>query len=279
MGGNVGADPTQYLMEHGFSALGLDWRAITAEVTEEDWPAALAGAHSLGFRALRFLGQVPERAKQALGYSADTPISSAIRTEAGWLCWHHAAFAVQEIVESRFGSSANLRFVIFDKASQWQRIAPYLTDDQETAEDALLVRAEVETNVDAFVPDSSKELVSEHVDESATPEVEPRDAAESDNNASPLPVTCFIGGASDSVLPAIERLGEQENEAPCLWLPEPAESARSLEAIKHHAVEHCIVVTPQDLLAHGDAFDFHRWTGQRLDLSLAHEAYDEFHAF
>jgi len=281
LGDNVGADPTQYLMERGFEALGLDWRAITAEVSPQDWTGAIQGAKALGFRGLRFLGQVPVEAKQALGCSPDTPISSAIRTSVGWQCWHNAAFAVQEFAESRFGDSRKLRFEIIDETPHWRSIAGYLTSEQEIAEDELLVRAEVETISTNEGQVDLHAVASAQTDESPKlePEPEPQDVDEPDNNAAPSPVTCFVGGTSDSVLLTIARLREQDNESPSLWLPDPAESAKSLEAIKHHDVEHCIVVTPQDLLAHGDAFDFHMWTGRRLDLSLAHEAYDEFHAF
>jgi shikimate dehydrogenase len=46
----VAGNPTQYMMEKAFAALGLDWRYLTLEVAPEGLADAMAGMRAMGFR-------------------------------------------------------------------------------------------------------------------------------------------------------------------------------------------------------------------------------------
>lgn len=56
IGDCIGGQPTQFVMERAFSALELDWRAITVQVGGDDIHNAMAGIQAMRFRAVRFLG-------------------------------------------------------------------------------------------------------------------------------------------------------------------------------------------------------------------------------
>ena len=46
----VAGNPTQYMMEKAFAAVGLDWRYLTLEVAPEHLSDAVRGMRTMGFR-------------------------------------------------------------------------------------------------------------------------------------------------------------------------------------------------------------------------------------
>ncbi len=54
MGKPVAGNPTQFMMERAFAAVGLAWRYLTLEVPEENLAAGLAGMRAMGFRGGNF---------------------------------------------------------------------------------------------------------------------------------------------------------------------------------------------------------------------------------
>ncbi len=54
MGQPVAGNPTQFMMERAFAALGLDWRYLTLEVPPEKLGDAVRGMRAMGFRGGNF---------------------------------------------------------------------------------------------------------------------------------------------------------------------------------------------------------------------------------
>src|SRR6185295_14648082 len=50
LGQPVAGNPTQYMMEKAFAAVGLDWRYLTLEVAPEGLADAVRGMRAMGFR-------------------------------------------------------------------------------------------------------------------------------------------------------------------------------------------------------------------------------------
>ncbi len=76
---------------------------------------------------------------------------------------------------------------------------------------------------------------------------------------------------SPSSSPALVRTGH------VWWLPSPEESLVGPSESEGSSLLRCI--RPADLLLHGEHYDFTRWTGQSIPLSMFRDAYDEFNAF
>ena len=54
LGQPVAGNPTQYMMEQAFAALGLDWRYLTLEVPPDKLADAIKGLRALGFKGANF---------------------------------------------------------------------------------------------------------------------------------------------------------------------------------------------------------------------------------
>ena len=56
LGPTVAGNPTQFVLERGLAAAGLDWRCLSAEVPAEQLEDAIRGLRALGFRGVTLMG-------------------------------------------------------------------------------------------------------------------------------------------------------------------------------------------------------------------------------
>lgn len=261
LGDSVAGKPTQFLMERQFAALGLDWRAMTAEVSPEDVHDALSGVRALKFQAVRFFPTLSRRVPDVFfpGEPAAAFIgefTSAALNSAGWQGWHHLGFGIGQRIGQQtnwsncvcwlHGDSIRTRSMYVASSDFPSKLVVW-TDAPENIPETVAVQRPIETQelvavVDrmdsVLAPEDGIALIAEP--ESLTPEV----------------------------VDVVERLLQSHR----VMMSVPGETSDAL----HDVQERLVVVAEDDVLIACDEYDFERWTHRRADSSLFREALDEY---
>lgn len=277
LGQAVGACPTQYLMELSFADRGVDWRAITVEVQCEDLEAAVHGAEAMGFRGLRFFGDMQNLASEVLSLSGlGLPISSAMRTELGWRTWHSAGCVLRDVIDMHLPESTPCELILFGDTPQTRTICGGLVGAYSDADASLLQANEVTDNQASFCRASwvgvEGAVVPSRDQLKVYGTVAPLLASR--ENESDLMATCLVGCDPEVAAEFAALVGEQNPTSQVLWLPgEEHVSKASNENAAYHKLSR------SELFLRAEQEDFFRWTERRVSLALLRDAFDEFNAF
>lgn len=276
----MGACPTQYLMELSFADCGIDWRAITVEVQCSDLEAAIHGAEAMGLRGLRFFEAAQMLASEALvGEGFGLPISSARLTDTGWKTWHSAGSVLRDVIDMHLPEGAPCELILFGDTPQTRSIYGALVGGYSIADEPILQAVDAANNLASF---SRASWVG--VDASIVPAADRLTVhgrlemlLESRASVGDEMATCLVGcepTVAAQFAGASRVDSQQKSTSQVLWLPteEHVSKASSGTAQFHQ-------LSRSELFLRGEQEDFFRWTGQRVDLALLRDAYDEFSAF
>lgn len=262
VGETVAGKPTQFIMERLFQSLGFDWRAITVEVAASDLEAAISGIRAMQFQAVRLYSSVQARGSELLVPSAGiedsrqhTIITSAMRSEAGWLGWHNVGGGIHDEF-ARLGSP--------------KETLCWLHGDSVRVQSA--VRA---------LPRDSYHSVLRTGTQLLEPELE---SVKHVRQGEPDELFASLTGHSRIVLVAddlqpteLESLRIVERLEPMSSGAVAADDGTLQRLKKLSPSSQCMTEHEQALSA--EAYDFRRWTGQPADLTLLRDAFEEFSAF
>jgi hypothetical protein len=119
LGYPVAGDPTQFAIERGVQAAGLDWRIVTASVQPDQLTTALAGLRAMQFNGLAILP--PHRAPAAGWMDRLGPVATdsgqvtvGRRHEALWLGEDTRAAALAHLLESRAWDTPALPLAVLE---------------------------------------------------------------------------------------------------------------------------------------------------------------------
>ncbi len=309
LGKSVGECPTQYLMELGFAAQHLDWRAITVEVQPDNLRAAMDGARAMGFRGLRFWGETQLLASDALGLDG-LPVSSALATDSGWQAWHTDGYVLANLVKDElaggdFGLDGGpLSIVLFGDRPQTRRIYGGLLNKyalpNSSQQNVQIDWIGIADNTFSDEPrlrtfESEEACLSAIMSEAAgkpiflvgctyqtaqlfVGAVCPAQSALDERNEQDTKSSETQAGD-----PAVEKNASASNPTapvslgPIWWLPSSEDVlTRPMEEVTAGTIGH---ISRTDLLLRGEVHDFTIWTGQSISLPMLRDAYDEFNAF
>lgn len=274
IGSTVAGRPTQFLMERAINAQRLDWRALTVEVPEQKFAVAVDGMTAMNFKALRIFPSLGAAALEKFGQ--DDPqaqfvgsLTSAAWTGGRWETWDNAGFAVLQSLNSRL---------------DWTQCVCWL-DGNGVRNRSLLVALRTRgirpakliwTRAPGEIPD---ELLRRE-NTASTPELQR--PAEGELTQEFLK-ECFPSDApARSLVLSVEEFAEVP-EALRDWL-QSGNPGLNVYLVSQKGAEGKLPqrftrITEEELTIAGEVYDFQRWTGNRVDMGLLRDAFDEFSDF
>ncbi len=266
IGQRVAGKPTQFLMERAIASAGLDLRAITVEVTADNFATAIAGMAAMKFMAVRFFPTFQSAAFDLLGRQDHLlqtigSVTSATWSPAGWHAWHNWGPAICDWATQRCDISNTLFWLHGDSI----RCRSLLAELASQRRPLNVVWSAAPSNL----PD---ELKSFGTDSAAVPMHFHDDAQlgsllEEFGKTRPLESICLVGDEIPVLPKAAEGLVPQ-------WLVACASTANEIATKLSH--EKCESLSEIDQIVACEAYDFHRWTGRRVDLLVLRDAYAEY---
>lgn len=283
LGQSVAGQPTQFLLDRAFAALRLQWQALSVEVRPEKFSLVCEAMLEMGFRGLRFYEAIasvacPHLAKQSSLERFVGSSSSAISHEDRWQVWD------------------SLGYGWIDLLKQNQVDALWLHGDSRTTRS--LFAALVSSNLKWVWTEAPASLFTDEVDlpDFVRGQVADRASADSVTLSKPIQelLGCSLQPAGDDIETLVSRLAivTEQNQLPEAKLPE-AQRPESLAS--QIALMNVQLITPSDLrlseslaairfaqLSQADVavaaelYDFQRWTGKTIDVSILRDAYDEY---
>ncbi len=306
MGHSVAGHATQYLMQRLFLEHGLDWSAISVEVSADSVADAVRGAKAMQFAALRFYRPLDDEVREfflSREPSARTlaGFTSARPEDGDWIGWHNLGWGVK--------SEAERAGAVWDRALLWvhgqSRLALSAVDMAGLAPPAQLLWTDATAQV------SSLDTAEEAAENLAPPQPVPLVEAESglDQMLAELAPSVdaqsdlrlvFVSDAPDEQLQAVERLLgaclEKRDAPPSTACEEPDGEMPGIAPGSHRPIRvlafgsagphlartnaeqlDVLQVTAADLELAAEAHDFQGWTGIAPNLELLRDAYDEFY--
>ena len=278
IGQSVAGNPTQYLMDRAFSTQELDWRAITVEVSDDQFETAIAGMQAMRFRAIRFF---PDFELAAANYFApqsglgpEVGMTSAKRAADGWQVWNNRGYAIRNAIAESIGWERTESLLIGDGPN----VRNYLLARRDLARRDVGTPPEAMTWVDP--PEDSATLFGGSDEEQETSPVrlisngsDLLEQLERVHSADEPPLRiAVIGGDLSALLDCAELL----SRVPQIVLVGDGESALELSA---ELTAEPLCLSEVDLSLAADLYDFHRWTGHTIDSHILRDAYDEYSDF
>ncbi len=277
VGQSVAGCPTQFLMERALASAEVDWRVITVEVAADKLGSAMAGMLAMKFMAVRFFPSLQSPALEQIATENELlrfigGVTSAAWTPAGWQVWHHWGLAIV----TWGGEQVELPHTVCWLHGDSVRTRSTLV--------ALHQLAKEGTNLPSAIlwtdpPQSlSTELTRIEMGERVLPVqlVANCDAAFIRRILVPLameqqsPSVLLIG--DDLPQFALETFPEISH-----WLVVGGTSA--IHSAEQARVPQLLVLNETEQLVTCEAYDFHRWTGVRINSHLLQDAHDEYWIF
>lgn len=274
LGQSVAGQPTQFLLDRAFAALRLQWQALSVEVRPEKLPLVCEAMLEMGFHGLRFYEAIastaclhlanPSSLEMFVGFS-----SSAISHKDRWQVWD------------------SLGYGWIDLLKQNQVNAVWLHGDSRTTRGLF---AALQSSILKWVwTEAPASLLTEefHLPEIVRGQLADRVfIADSPSPLKPIHETlgCSLLSGSEGMDPMVSRLAivtghQQLPEALAnqialmnvqLLTPSDLRLSESLAALRFAQLSQA------DIAVAAELYDFQRWTGKTVDVSILRDAYDEY---
>lgn len=281
VGRSVAGQPTQFLIERLTANQQLDWKALSVEVSPEQLETASNGMLAMGFKGLRLFGEYQSRAAELL--AADDPAiefvgsaTSGAPSGPHWSLWDNVGFAWLELLRQRAAAQPYAVWLHGNSRTTRSTFAA-IVELGAKAPNWIWTEAPAPTTPSSW-PGEWTRWISEGVVGSEFSETMQNlvgkwlkvDEVPSDSDSEKETSTGVLGFVSEHrVLPV--QFGD--------WLAQhPVELAVAKETVVPNSTSTSAVrrISSSDLAVAGEAYDFERWTGQKVDHPLLQDAYDEY---
>lgn len=278
LGQSVAGQPTQFLLDRAFAALRLQWQALSVEVRPEKLALVCEATIEMGFHGLRFYEAIasiacphlanPSSLERFVGFS-----SSAISQKDRWQVWDSLGYGWIDLLKQNrvealwlHGDSRTTRSLFAALATsqlKWvwtEAPASLLTDEVDLPD---FVRGQV---ADRAIADSV--TLSKPIQELLGCSLQHT----GDNIESPVSRLAIV--TEQNQLPEAQHNEELANQIALmnvqLLTPSNLRLPDSLAALRFAQLSQADVAVAAEL------FDFQRWTGKTIDVSILRDAYDEY---
>jgi hypothetical protein len=283
LGQSVAGQPTQFLLDRAFAALRLQWQALSVEVRPEKLALVCEATIEMGFHGLRFYEAIasiacphlanPSSLERFVGFS-----SSAISQKDRWQVWD------------------SLGYGWIDLLKQNQVDALWLHGDSRTTRS--LFAALATSNLKWVWTEAPASLLTDEVDlpDLIRGQVPVRAFADNVTHSKPIQelLGCSLQPTGDNIETLVSRLAivTEQNQLPEAKLPEAhhAEALANQIALMNVqlitpsnlrlpdslAALRCVQLSQADVAVAAELYDFQRWTGKTIDVSILRDAYDEY---
>ena len=278
LGQSVAGQPTQFLLDRAFAALRLQWQALSVEVRPEKLALVCEATIEMGFHGLRFYEAIasiacpylanPSSLERFVGFS-----SSAISQKDRWQVWD------------------SLGYGWIDLLKQNRVEALWLHGDSRTTRS--LFAALATSNLKWIWTEAPASLLTDEVDlpDFVRGQVADRASADSVTLSKPIHelLGCSLQPTGDNIETPVSRLAivTEQNQLPeaqytetlanqialmnvQLLTPSTLRLSESLAALRFAQLSQADVAVAAEL------YDFQRWTGKTIDVSILRDAYDEY---
>ena len=278
LGQSVAGQPTQFLLDRAFAALRLHWQALSVEVRPEKLALVCEATIEMGFHGLRFYEAIasiacphlanPSSLERFVGFS-----SSAISQKDRWQVWD------------------SLGYGWIDLLKQNRVEALWLHGDSRTTRS--LFAALATSNLKWIWTEAPASLLTDEVDlpDFVRGQVADRASADSVTLSKPIHelLGCSLQPTGDNIETPVSRLAivTEQNQLPeaqytetlanqialmnvQLLTPSTLRLSESLAALRFAQLSQADVAVAAEL------YDFQRWTGKTIDVSILRDAYDEY---
>lgn len=307
IGTSVAGRPTQFLIERTVVNLGLDWRAISVEVTPENFPAACTGILAMRFQGLRMFGEFEKQSVSVLAGSDPAAkfigsITSGKISAQGLRLWDQIGHAWIEILKSKFSDMAAF-FWLHGDSRETRSLFSAMVILGKDAPPWFWTQAPLLAIQESWPQEwnrwKSEGRIAEQIDSAAIHELLTKwfvdiekkktpSKKEVGAKVSPSDVRLKAPPGDDTPkdvsVPPVARIG---------WISDiqvmPSDVSSMLvslpvELILHEHTKFSDLGPPlpihrissSEVAAAGEAYDFRQWTGQSVDLGFLQDAYDEY---
>ena len=288
LGQSVAGQPTQFLLDRAFAALRLQWQALSVEVRPEKLALVCEATIEMGFHGLRFYEAIasiacphlanPSSLERFVGFS-----SSAISQKDRWQVWD------------------SLGYGWIDLLKQNQVDSLWLHGDSRTTRS--LFAAVTTSNMKWVWTEAPASLLTDEVDlpDFVRGQVADRASADSVTHSKPIHelLGCSLQPTGDNIETPVSRLAivTEQNQLPeAQHIEAQHPKAQYPEALANQiALMNVQLLTPStlrlseslaalrfaqlsqaDVAVAAELYDFQRWTGKTIDVSILRDAYDEY---
>lgn len=288
LGQSVAGQPTQFLLDRAFAALRLQWQALSVEVRPEKLALVCEATIEMGFHGLRFYEATassacshlanPSSLERFVGFS-----SSAISQKDRWQVWDSLGYGWITLLK------------------QNQADALWLHGDSRTTRSLFVAVAS--SNLKWVWTEAPASLLTGEVDlpDFVRGQIADRAIVDSVTLSKPIHelLGCSLQPAGDNIETLVSRLAivTEQNQLPETKSSEAQlpETQLPVSLANQIALMNVQLITPSDLrlpeslaalrsaqLSQTDVavaaelYDFQRWTGKSIDVSILRDAYDEY---
>lgn len=273
LGQSVAGQPTQFLLDRAFASLRLQWQALSVEVRPEKLPLVCEAMLEMGFHGLRFYEAIasiacphlanPSSLERFVGFS-----SSAISNKDRWQVWD------------------SLGYGWIDLLKQNQVNAVWLHGDSRTTRS--LFAALLSSSLKWVWTEAPASLLTEdlHLPDVIRGQIADR-AIIADSPSFTKPIHETLGfslqSSSEGMEPLVSRLAiVTQKQLPEVWAnqiallnvqlltPSDMRLPESLAALRFAQLSQA------DIAVAAELYDFQRWTGKAVDITILRDAYDEY---
>lgn len=274
--------PTHFVMQRLFHAYELDWQVLTVEVEQEEFETAIHGMQAMHFSGVRLLGAYEKAAIPAMQLSDSAhqflgAVTSASFTSDGWQAWHSTGFGILEVAKRELDWSNCICLLVGDSITTrsfmvalakapgcatvlWADAA----DEGEVADEGEMAK------LDAH----GRELLPEYASLKGLThwEDEPWSIVEEQNFEAPLLV---VGDLAATLAEGLQDLARDHSGL--IWAM--GGESHMPDGLSEFQRDSFRILSPMDILAAAEAYDFKRWTDEEVEESQVRDAYEEFTEF
>lgn len=277
IGVDVAGRPTQFVLQRAFEAEGMHWQVLTVEVLAEKLPLIIDATLAMGFRGLRFYGELEPEAGRLLSRPGSLEhlvgnVTSAINSGESWQIWDNRGPAWLKALENDrqpheltslwlHGDSLQTRSlfaaIIAEADSSrwvWSNAPECLNGIEDLRIQSAIAEGRVLFSQSPTLSQFQEWLGCDSLDafeESQIPQTR-------------LAVVTADTGLPDQIASCLSQWRVQ------LFVPHQLKLTPPLsDRVRRRLSEADIAVAAK-------AYDFFRWTGRETDLGLLRDAYDEY---
>ncbi len=273
LGQSVAGQPTQFLLDRAFASLRLQWKALSVEVRPEKLPLVCEAMLEMGFRGLRLYEAIASTACQHLANPSSLErfvgfSSSAISSKDRWQVWDSLGYGWIDLLRQ---NQVNTVWLHGDSRTTRSLFAALLSSSLKwvwtEAPGSLLTE-------DLHLPDVLRGQIADR-------------ATLADSPSFPKPIHetlgCSLQSGSEGMEPLVSRLAiVTQKQLPEVWAnqiallnvqlltPSDMRLPESLAALRFAQL------SQSDIAVAAELYDFQRWTGKAVDISILRDAYDEY---
>jgi hypothetical protein len=277
LGQNVAGCPTQFILERGFEAKKLQWRALTVEIALDKLPLVNQAMLAMNFRGVRFYGELAQAAVGDLGGQQPEcqfigSATSARWSNGQWEIWDNLGPAWLQLASEIAGSNSPCVF--------------WLHGDSRLTRSLFIALASGSLNhrwIWSAAPSTTEfSSLSETVRNTAQPHL-----VQGNNQPSSADLAHLLG------MPAVNKQPPDSSPLTLVlateaqqWPPELVIQPPETELKLVVPVELSLPPQWPEVSAHrvsaaevavaAEVYDFQRWTETTVDSGVIRDAYDEY---